>query len=133
MPSYTYTRWIRMKGRCYNPNDTAYVPNFTVCDEWRHDYTQFLSDMGEAPKGATIQLLPGHSVYSKGTCQWVVKATRHEELITIGDKSMKLSDWAYHSGLLYQTVYTRYKRGVRGPDLIKGGTKYKGTDTSVTD
>jgi hypothetical protein len=78
--------------------------------------------MGEAPEGGSIQLLPGFTVYSKETCRWVVKSVRRKELVTIGRQSLTLADWAHYTGLNYQTLYARYKRGVRGKDLLKGGS-----------
>jgi len=57
-PTKIYSVWHAMKDRCNNPNDHAYNNyggrGITVCERW-NDFKKFLVDMGEAPKGLTLE------------------------------------------------------------------------------
>lgn len=48
-----YFRWMSMKLRCYCKTHYAY-PRYggrgiTVCDRWRHNFENFIADIGERP------------------------------------------------------------------------------------
>lgn len=76
--STTYRSWQHCNGRCYNPKMAGYKDyggaGITVCDRWREPAPQgflnFLEDMGERPKGHTLNRVKGARVYSKETCEW---------------------------------------------------------------
>ena len=57
--SRTYRCWIGIKVRCYNPKEQSYkyygARGITMCDKWKVSYETFLSDMGECPRGMTIE------------------------------------------------------------------------------
>ena len=70
-----YTTWQSLKNRCTNETSDDYknygCRGIKVCDEWMHDFNQFLSDMGNRPS-------PTHSIdrinvdgnYEPSNCKW---------------------------------------------------------------
>lgn len=70
----TYRSWAHMKGRCINPNDTAYSNyggrGIKVCDRWL-DFHNFLTDMGECPKGYSIERKNVNGNYDPENCVWL--------------------------------------------------------------
>src|SRR5215469_14010263 len=60
----TYRTWIYMIQRCTNPNRADYRlyggRGIKVCKRWR-DFAAFLADMGERPKGKTLDRYPNNN------------------------------------------------------------------------
>lgn len=78
--SPTYQSWAGMLQRCNNPNREVYSyygeRGITVCEEWK-DFKNFLKDMGERPKGLTLERIDNDKGYSPDNCKW---ATHSEQV-----------------------------------------------------
>ncbi len=76
--SRTYQAWMNMKARCKHPDRPGhqYWKDVTICERWLSSYKNFLEDMGEAPKGMTLDRIEGAKLYSKETCRWADRATQ---------------------------------------------------------
>lgn len=75
--SDTYCSWHSMLLRCYDSNQKKYHlwggRGIEVCNRWQgeHGFENFLADMGERPKGKTLDRYPDNNGnYEPGNCRW---------------------------------------------------------------
>jgi hypothetical protein len=102
-----YSVWTGMLSRCRNDNEKQYHRyggrGISVCERWL-SFENFLEDMGECPKGMSIERLDNDGNYEPSNCKWV---TRHEQdrnkstntTITYNGVTMILTDWARQIGM----------------------------------
>jgi hypothetical protein len=74
-----YRTWANMKQRCNNPNKKDYKyyggRGVKVCEHW-NSFENFYNDMGERPKGMTLDRIDNNKGYFKDNCRWVDKVTQ---------------------------------------------------------
>ena len=117
----TYQCWGDMKTRCNCPTNIQYHRyggrGITVCPEWM-DFRNFLKDMGEKPKGKTIDRIDNSKGYSKDNCRWATpmeqsQNTRKTRLIAFRGETLCMETWARRLGIAPQSF--AYRVGVKMP------------------
>ena len=119
-PTPTYMSWGLMRGRCLNPKDTNFANyggrGIRVCERW-NSFPLFLEDMGERPRGTTLDRIDDNGHYEPGNCRWATPKEqsnnkRTNRLVTAGGKTLSIAQWAELSGLGWSTISLRLKRGI---------------------
>lgn len=114
-----YGSWKHMKERCSNPNNNRYKSHggrgIKVCDRWggKGGFVNFLEDMGERPRGRSIDRIDNDGDYEPGNCRWSTskeqaRNRRTSRFITIGEETKSFAQWAEESGINPKTVNTRF-------------------------
>lgn len=94
--------WSSMLERCNNPNNNSYRHyggrGITVCDEW-HIFENFYADMGNRPKGYSLDRIDNNKGYYKENCRWATNLEqsnnkRTNVILTLGDKTQTITQWA---------------------------------------
>lgn len=66
--------WAAMKDRCLRPSHTSYqyygAVGVTICARWLDSFDHFLSDMGNRPRGLTLDRINNDRGYEPGNCRW---------------------------------------------------------------
>lgn len=112
--------FYQMNNRCSNPSHPYYYcyggRGITVCSRWRitdkEGFSNFISDMGERPRGLTLDRIDNEGGYCPENCRWATRKqqannTRTVRLITYDGKTLSLSDWAEELGVDVTTVLHR--------------------------
>lgn len=116
----TYRTWSNMMSRCFNP----YVSSFsiyggrgiTVCERWKNSFENFLEDMGEKPKGKSIERIDSNGNYEPGNCRWATAKeqsnnTSRNVFLTFNGKTQTIAQWAEEIGMSKSTLLHRVDRG----------------------
>jgi hypothetical protein len=78
--SPTYSSWAEMIKRCSNPNNTRWrwygARGITVCERWLNSFVAFLADMGERPRGTTLDRKDNAKGYEPSNCRWADHKTQ---------------------------------------------------------
>ena len=114
----TYQAWANMKNRCNTQSSIDY-PDYggrgiTVCPEWA-SFRQFLTDMGEAPEGKSIDRKDNDKGYSKNNCRWASSKEQNQNNrwnhnVTHLGETHCVMEWARRIGLKPVTLYKRLER-----------------------
>lgn len=115
-----YGAWSGMVRRCYSSKHPSY-PRYGgrgigVCDDWRYSFKTFYTDMGDAPKWASIERIDNEADYAPDNCRWATKKEqannrRSNRVLTFDGKTMNVTQWAKHLGWPKSTIANRLSLG----------------------
>jgi len=116
-----YRAWFNMIYRCTQPSSDSYNNyggrGITVCPEWLNSFDTFVADMGERPKGHTLDRINVNGNYEPSNCKWSTRAeqarnTRKARVVTIEGKQYHVADLQDQSGINMRTIEFRAKNGL---------------------
>lgn len=122
--------WSHMQDRCTNPKSPKFHRyggrGIKVCKRWQ-SFIFFLKDIGECPKGCSIDRIDNDKSYSPENCRWADQKTQqnnrtNNRFATINGETKPLVEWSKLLGLKYGTLYKRY--------VIKKKNEKNNQDTS---
>ncbi len=77
----TYRSWKEMRQRCLNPNSDKWKwyggRGVSICDRW-DSFENFLKDMGDRPKGCSIDRVDHDWNYEPSNCRWATPTQQAE-------------------------------------------------------
>lgn len=114
--SGSYRTWTCMMARCYG-NDPSKQEIYRdkkiiVCERWQ-DFNNFLADMGERPKGKTLDRFPDNQGnYEPGNARWATpkeqaRNTTWNLIVTYNGVTKTLQEWCEELGLEYNRMRNR--------------------------
>jgi hypothetical protein len=115
----TYRTWTKMVKRCINSRDDRYADyggrGIGVCEEWK-TFEGFLADMGERPKGTTLDRRDNSKGYEPGNCRWATpkeqqRNTRSNRLVSFNGETKCVAEWADTLGIARGILNSRFHRG----------------------
>lgn len=111
-----YGVWGNMIDRCENPNAQQFHAyggrGIKVCTEWRTSFVKFAADMGERPKGHTIERIDVNGDYNAGNCRWATQMEQAQNRRnTPKANGMSPRQVAEATGLSLDAVRHRFARG----------------------
>lgn len=120
----TFKSWIEMKTRC-NSNAPHKVKSYKskgikVCERWSR-FENFLDDMGERPKGMSLDRIDNDGDYCPENCRWAtpteqVRNRRNARWVKYGGEAIPLVELAKKSGIDYQLLYGAVIRRAVSPE-----------------
>lgn len=115
-----YKSWSNARLRCYNPDNKDYKhygeKGLEMDSEWKVDFAKFFDDMGECPKGFTLERINVNLGYIKGNCKWIPKSEQNHNksnshLITYCGETKNIAQWAKETGVSARTIWDRLQYG----------------------
>lgn len=118
----TWKSWRSMKERCLNKNAPNYKNyggrGIAICQEWLggEGFENFFKDMGERPKGKSLDRIDNNGNYCKSNCRYATQKeqssnTRVNHFLTYEGKTQTMKQWAEELGINYITLFGRIKKG----------------------
>jgi len=109
----TWVSWSSMRQRCKRHPRYA-GKGIDVCERWQK-FENFLSDMGERPKGFTLDRIDGSKGYSPDNCRWASASEQNTNrttvrTVSIGSESIAFPDFYrnFSTGSVnYQKAFNR--------------------------
>lgn len=120
-PTPEFHAWMNMIQRCTATKWRRYADyggrGIRVCERWMSSFEAFLEDMGARPTPHhSLDRIDNNGNYEPGNCRWATRKEqyrnrRSNHVVTVGNTTAVLSDWAAAAGINKVTLRSRLKRG----------------------
>jgi len=129
----TYVSWRCLVGRCTNPSFGNYKSyggvGITLNSSWL-DFEKFVLDMGNRPKGKTLDRIDTTKGYSKDNCRWATPKEQQTNrkcalFLTYNGVTKNAREWARDLNLAPGAVWMRIKK--HGWSVERAVTSPKGS------
>ena len=114
-----YHSWENMKARCYNDKFIQFSNyggrGIKMCDRWRHNFVNFLSDMGKKPTSKhSLDRIDVNGDYEPTNCRWATQKEqcrnkRSNRYLEYKSHRMIMKDWSEFIGVHYMVVHHHLK------------------------
>jgi hypothetical protein len=119
---FMYSGWLMMKDRCNNPNNNRYKyygeRGIKVCKRWSDSFQAFLADVGERPKGMTLDRINPDGNYEPSNCRWATHSDQAR------NKRLIRTNTTGYSGISFDKKSNKYR--VRRQNYVTGEREYLG-------
>lgn len=131
--SATYHTWASMIARCTRPGATSYdeygAKGIKVCERWL-TFENFLTDMGEKPRGQTLDRIDGNGNYEPSNCRWATRAQQSNNrkscvMIEYQGRKQNLMQWSRELGIKYSVLQSRIKAGWSMQRAVETPARFK--------
>ncbi len=111
----SYSTWSHMKKRCDDPKVCNYKwyggKGIKYQKSWSK-FDNFIKDMGERPKGTSLDRMDSSKGYSKKNCRWIDAKLQNRNKIrtiyvTYRGETKTLPEWSEILNVSYNTLYSR--------------------------
>lgn len=117
-----YHIWRDMKLRCYNKSQLGYKNyggrGIKVCEEWLNDFEVFYDWAINSgyQDNLTIDRINNNGNYEPNNCRWATSSCQSNNktnsvFIDYNDKHLTVAQWSKITGLPYNIIWQRLKRG----------------------
>lgn len=122
-----YRVWCGMTRRCSDEKREDYHRyggrGIRVCDRWLA-FENFYADMGDPPRGMTLERRDNDGPYSPDNCKWATRAeqganTSRVRRVTIDGEEMSLKAACVKLGISPGAAYQRLHRGATIEEAIR--------------
>lgn len=123
----TFYTWQSMKQRCYYEKAKSYSyyggRGITICERWRESFENFLADMGEKPKGHSLDRIDNDGPYSPENCRWASNHTQQRNkpstcTLTYNGETLNVYEWAERVGSTAKRIRERMRAGWAAEDVL---------------
>lgn len=130
-----YVAWVDMKRRCYQPSRPFYKDyggrGISVCPRWLESFDNFLEDMGNRPKGMTLDRIDNDGNYEPSNCRWISikeqnRNRRNTRNLTVGCVTLSVYEWAKELSMTPEGIYYRLDKLKWSPEKVISTPNRKG-------
>lgn len=121
----TWNSWNKMNNRIrLGEKHSKIYGMIDIDNRWVESFENFLADMGERPKGKTLDRIDNTKGYFKDNCRWATQSEQNRNrstnvILTYQGKTMCAIDWAKEIGIHRDTIRKRLKRNLPIEQVLK--------------
>ncbi len=121
-----YNIWRSMRKRCLVKSTTMYRyyggRGIKICKRW-DIFENFYKDMGDRPKGLTIDRINNNKNYTPNNCRWATELEQHNNtsaniIVTFDGIKRSIAEWCRIKKINSNLVYYRKNKGMSPKNAI---------------